>query len=83
MHVMIPHHLWKQLIIYQERADSQKIGIIFYPNNQNLCCTNEINSPYWGPDISYESTSFGLSSNAIYNPNQTSDYMRNGMRDWL
>ena len=55
----------------------------FYPNNQYLCCTNEINSPYWGPDISYESTSFGLSSNAIYNPNQTSDYMRNGMRDWL
>ena len=55
----------------------------FYPNNQYLCCTNEINSPYWGPDISYESTSFGLSSNAIYNPNQTSDYMRNEMRDWL
>ena len=55
----------------------------FYPNNQYLCCTNEINSPYWGPDISYESNSFGLSSNAIYNPNQTSDYMRNGMRDWL
>ena len=42
-----------------------------------------MNSPYWGPDISYESTSFGLSSNAIYNPNQNSDYMRNGMRDWL
>ena len=55
----------------------------FYPNNQYLCCTNEMNSPYWGPDISYESTSFGLSSNAIYNPNQNSDYMRNGMRDWL
>ena len=33
-------------------------------------CSNEINTPYWGPDISYESSSYGLSSNATYNPNQ-------------
>ena len=55
----------------------------FYPNNSNMCCTNEINSPYWGPDISYESDAFGLSSNAIYNPFQGSNYMRDGMRNWI
>lgn len=55
----------------------------FYPNNNYICCSNEINSPYWGPDISYESNSYGLSSNAIYNPNQTTNYMRNGTRNWI
>jgi alpha-amylase len=55
----------------------------FYPNNNNVCCTNEINSPYWGPDISYESNAFGLSGNATYNPAQTENYMRNGMRNWF
>ena len=55
----------------------------FYPNNNNLCCTNEINSPYWGPDISYESNAYGLSSNALHNPTQSADYMRKGMRNWL
>ncbi len=55
----------------------------FYPNPGNLCCTNEINSPFWGPDICYESNAFGLSSNATYNPNQYSDYMRTEMRNWL
>lgn len=55
----------------------------FYPNNNNVCCSNDINSPFWGPDVSYESNAFGLSSNAVYNPNQTADYMRSGMRNWL
>ncbi|MFM1893798.1 MAG: hypothetical protein RIQ90_964 [Bacteroidota bacterium] len=55
----------------------------FYPNNNNVCCSNDINSPFWGPDVSYESNAFGLSSNAAYNPNQTADYMRSGMRNWL
>ena len=55
----------------------------FYPNNNYICCSNEMNTPYWGPDISYESSSYGLSSNATYNPNQYADYMRTGMRNWL
>ena len=55
----------------------------FYPNNNYICCSNEINSPYWGPDISYEANSYGLSSNAIHNPNQSSGYMRSEMRNWL
>lgn len=56
----------------------------FYPNPNNPCCTNEINNPYWGPDISYESNAFGQSSNALtYNPIQTANYMVNGMRSWI
>ncbi|MEC8408180.1 MAG: alpha-amylase family glycosyl hydrolase [Bacteroidota bacterium] len=55
----------------------------FYPNNSYICCSNEMNTPYWGPDISYESNSFGLSSNATYNPNQSTDYMRTNTRNWL
>lgn len=55
----------------------------FYPNPGNACCTNEINSPYWGPDISYEENAYGLSSNAVYNPNQGPFYMRENTRNWL
>jgi alpha-amylase len=55
----------------------------FYPNNSNVCCSNDINSPFWGPDASYENNSFGLSSNATFNPSQSSDYMRSNMRNWL
>lgn len=55
----------------------------FYPNPGNPCCTNDINSPFWGPDIAYESNAFGLSSNATYNPPQSNNYMRNEMRRWL
>ena len=55
----------------------------FYPNNSYICCSNEMNTPYWGPDISYESNSYGLSSNATYNPNQSTDYMRTNTRNWL
>jgi alpha-amylase len=55
----------------------------FYPNPGNPCCSNEINSPYWGPDISYESNGFGLSSNATFNPAQYADYMRSNTRNWL
>jgi alpha-amylase len=55
----------------------------FYPNNSNVCCSNDINSPYWGPDASYESNAYGLSSNATFNPTQSTDYMRSNMRNWL
>lgn len=55
----------------------------FYPNPGNPCCTNDINSPFWGPDIAYENNAFGQSSNATYNPTQTDAHMRNGMREWI
>ena len=55
----------------------------FYPNPGNACCTNEINSPYWGPDISYEDNAYGQSSNATFNPVQGPSYMREQTRNWL
>lgn len=55
----------------------------FYPNQFNVANTNEWNSILFGPDISYESNAYGTSSNATYNPAQSSDYMRNGARNWL
>ena len=55
----------------------------FYPNNGFNCCTNEMNTPYWGPDISFEGSSIGQSSNCNYNPVQPQNYMREGMRNWL
>jgi alpha-amylase len=55
----------------------------FYPNNNNPCCTNDINTAYWGPDLSYESNAYGLSSNAIFNPSQNANYVRDQMRQWL
>lgn len=55
----------------------------FYPNPGNACCNNDINSVWWGPDISYEANAIGQSSNAIFNPSQSTSYMRNQMRQWL
>jgi alpha-amylase len=55
----------------------------FYPNPGNVCCTNDINSVWWGPDISYESNAVGQSSNATFNPVQQQGYMRNEMRRWV
>ena len=55
----------------------------FYPNPGNACCSNDINSVWWGPDISYEANAFGQSSNAVFNPLQGSNYMRNEMRNWV
>jgi alpha-amylase len=56
----------------------------FYPNANNNCTTGDICSAYFGPDISYESNSFGVSSNVVgHNPAQTSNYMRNGGRNWI
>lgn len=56
----------------------------FYPNLMNPCCTNDINTPMFGPDISYESNAYGQSSNCTgSNPSQAANYMRDGMRNWL
>lgn len=56
----------------------------FYPNPSNPAYnTNDINTTLFGPDISYESTAFGLSTNATFNPAQGSDYMRTNARNWL
>ncbi len=69
----------------------------FYPNLYNNCTTGDICSAFFGPDISYDASAYGQSSNiptkdsatinnikrAYYNPPQYSDYMRSNGRDWL
>ncbi|MBU6158653.1 MAG: T9SS type A sorting domain-containing protein [Bacteroidetes bacterium] len=69
----------------------------FYPNANNNCTTGDICSPFFGPDMSYESNAIGISSNipttgtatigtirrAFVNPVQPSNYMRNEARNWL
>ncbi|MFM7310555.1 MAG: alpha-amylase domain-containing protein, partial [Flavobacteriales bacterium] len=56
----------------------------FYPNPNNNCTTGDICSAFFGPDISYENSAFGVSSNVSgFNPAQTSGYMRNQGRDWM
>lgn len=56
----------------------------FYPNAFNACCSNDVNSVFWGPDISYESNAFGQSScTGCYNPVQTQNYMRDNARSWM
>jgi alpha-amylase len=56
----------------------------FYPNQSNNCTTGDICSAYFGPDISYENTAIGTSSNVVgFNPTQTSGYMRNEGRNWI
>jgi alpha-amylase len=56
----------------------------FYPNQYNNCTTGDICSSYFGPDVSYESTAFGQSSNVVgFNPAQSANYMRDGARNWI
>ncbi len=69
----------------------------FYPNLNNNCTTGDICSAYFGPDISYESSAFGQSSNipnsgsvvvagvtrAYVDPVQPSNYMRDNARSWI
>jgi len=38
---------------------------------------------WFGPDICYYAGAYGQSSNATYNPTQTSDHMRTNTRNWL
>jgi Alpha amylase, catalytic domain len=56
----------------------------FYPNPDNNCTTGDICTAYWGPDISFDATAYGVSTNVSgYNPAQTTGYMRNNGRDWM
>ena len=69
----------------------------FYPNLNNNCTTGDICTNFFGPDMSYESSAFGRSSNiptsgtvsvggvsrAYVNPLQSSDYMRTNTRNWF
>ncbi len=44
--------------------------------------TGDWNVVLFGPDISYYNGAIGQSSNAIFNPIQDTDYMRNNTREW-
>jgi alpha-amylase len=55
----------------------------FHPNPADESTSGDWNAVYWGPDVCYVSGAYGKSSNATYNPAQSSDYMRNNMRNWL
>ena len=69
----------------------------FYPNLTNNCTTGDICSAFFGPDISYESSAYGQSSNiptsgsvtvggvsrTYVNPAQGSNYMRDNSRNWV
>jgi alpha-amylase len=54
----------------------------FHPNPAHNTEADDWTAGYWGPDVCYYSDSYGQSSNATYNPAQSSNYMRNGVRAW-
>lgn len=55
----------------------------FHNNPGHDCTGGDICAGYWGPDVCYYPGAVGQSSNAIFNPPQSTDYMRNEMRSWL
>ena len=55
----------------------------FHPNpDHNAEGPDDITASYFGPDICYWQGAYGLSGNCSYNPAQSTDYMRNGIRNW-
>ncbi len=55
----------------------------FHPNpDHNAEGTDDITASFFGPDICYWNHADGLSSNCSYNPPQSTNYMRKGIRDW-
>ncbi len=54
----------------------------FHPNPDHNQNNDDWTGEYWGPDICYYQGAYGQSSNCSYNPVQSPDYMRNGMRTW-
>jgi len=55
----------------------------FHPNLGHNCGSGDLCQAFFGPDVCYQNGAFGQSSNAIYNPTQSSNYMRDGTRNWL
>jgi alpha-amylase len=55
----------------------------FHSNPGHVCNTGDWCAAWFGPDICYYSGAYGQSSNATFNPAQTSDHMRNGARNWF
>lgn len=55
----------------------------FHSNTAHVCNSGDLCAAWFGPDICYYSGATGLSSNATYNPAQSSDHMRTGTRNWF
>lgn len=54
----------------------------FHPNPDHNTESDDITAGFFGPDLCYYQNAHGLSSNCSYNPPQSTDYMRNGIRAW-
>lgn len=55
----------------------------FHANAAHNCNSGDICQAFFGPDICYFSGAHGQSSNAIFNPVQPANYMRDQTREWL
>ncbi|WP_315818156.1 alpha-amylase family glycosyl hydrolase [Paraflavitalea speifideaquila] len=55
----------------------------FHSNSSHVCNSGDICGAFFGPDICYYAGAYGQSSNATFNPTQTSDYMRTQTRNWF
>lgn len=55
----------------------------FHPNPDHNTQGDDITAGFFGPDICYYRESRGLSSNAGYNPAQSPNHMRDGIRAWV
>jgi alpha-amylase len=55
----------------------------FHSNPGHLCNSGDWCAAWFGPDVCYYSGAYGQSSNATYNPVQSSDHMRTNARNWF
>ena len=55
----------------------------FHPNPDHNVSSGDITGQMFGPDVCYYRLARGQSSNATFNPAQSPDPMRNGMRAWV
>jgi alpha-amylase len=55
----------------------------FHPNPAHNCDSGDKCAQLFGPDLCYFSGAIGQSSNAIYNPVQTNNWMYDNMAKWI
>lgn len=55
----------------------------FHSNPGHVCNSGDWCAAWFGPDVCYYSGAYGQSSNATYNPAQSSNHMRNNARSWF
>lgn len=55
----------------------------FHPNPDHNTEEGDWCQGFWGPDICYYSGAYGQSGLGGYDPPQSANYMRNGIREWV